>query len=115
MHSSSNLLSNYFPGTLLPGVPKRGDVLKILQYVLTASPRLSRYIAEHESELDGKGEFIEEAMHKKEEVAEYLGVSPSTVDRLIRSGQLDTLKIGRSVRITEKALRRFLASQEVKR
>ena len=115
MTSSSNFLSNYFRGTLLPGVPKRGDVLKILQYVFTASPRLSRYTAEQESELDGKGEFIEEAMHKKEEVAEYLRVSPSTIDRLIRSGQLEALKIGRSVRITDKALRRFLSSQEVKR
>jgi excisionase family DNA binding protein len=114
LHSSSNLLSNYFPGTLLPGVPKEGVVLKILQDVYTASPRLSRK-AEYVSELDGKGEFIEEVMHKKEEVAEYLRVSPSTIDRLIRSGQLEVLKIGRSVRITEKALKRFLASQAVKR
>ena len=54
-------------------------------------------------------------MHTKQDVADYLRVSIATIGRLIRSGQLEALKIGRSVRITEKALKRFLASQEVKR
>ena len=56
-----------------------------------------------------------EAMHTKKEVADYLRVSLATINRLIRVGQIQTLKIGRSVRITDKALKSFLASQEVRR
>jgi len=60
---------------------------------------------------------IEAAMRKstipreafsKEEVAEILGVSVRTIDGLIDSQQLQTIKIGRHLRIDRKEIDRFL-------
>lgn len=60
---------------------------------------------------------IEAAMRKstipreafsREEVAEILGVSVRTIDGLIDSHQLQTVKIGRHLRIDRKEIDRFL-------
>ena len=60
---------------------------------------------------------IEAAMRKstipreafsREEVAEILGVSVRTIDGLIDSQQLRTIKIGRHLRIDRKEIDRFL-------
>ena len=108
MHSSSNLLSNYFLNffefargkpEFVPGIMQNESAEALL----------------HQNPKAISGLDAEVKMHTKQDVADYLKVSIATIDRLIRSGHLEALKIGRSVRITEKALKRFLASQEVKR
>ena len=108
MHSSSNLLSNYFLNFFEFAQRKPEIVLGVLQYE-SAEALL------HQNPNAISGLDAEVKMHTKHEVADYLKVSIATIDRLIRSGQIETLKIGRSVRITEKALSRFLANQVVKR
>ena len=51
-----------------------------------------------------------ENLHKPEAVAIYLGVSYPTVSRLIRSGALESIKVGGGRRVTSAALDKFLAS-----
>lgn len=51
-------------------------------------------------------------MLKKCEVAEVLRVSPRTVDRLIASGELPSVKIGGSRRIQHEALLNFISRHE---
>jgi excisionase family DNA binding protein len=46
------------------------------------------------------------------EVAEMLGVSTATIYRLTRSGKMPSLKLTRSVRISAKALDRWLKNQQ---
>lgn len=48
----------------------------------------------------------------KEATARALSVSPRTVDRLIASGALATVPLGRSRRISREALEAFVASRE---
>lgn len=50
-------------------------------------------------------------MYKKEEVATQLAVSKSTVNRLIRDGELRAIKIGKSVRIIEQDLFTFISNR----
>ena len=51
---------------------------------------------------------IEKELVDSEEVAEYLGVEQTTVQRWCRSGQLRCVKIGRDWRIRRDALEDFL-------
>ncbi len=44
------------------------------------------------------------------EVAEYLGVSPRTVRRMIKTRVLPVVRLGRSIRISESALSRLVTS-----
>ena len=50
------------------------------------------------------------ALVKIPDVMERTGLSKASVYRVINSGQLKTVKIGRSVRITESELSRFINS-----
>jgi excisionase family DNA binding protein len=50
------------------------------------------------------------ALLKIPQVATDLNVSRTTVYELIRSGKLQTVKIGKSVRVTREGLRRFIDS-----
>lgn len=52
-------------------------------------------------------------LRNKLQTAEYLGVSLSTVNRLIFRGQLKQIKIGRSVRISDEAIADFISRNEV--
>lgn len=52
-------------------------------------------------------------LRNKRQTAEYLGISLSTVNRLIFSGQLKQVKIGRSVRISDEAIADFISRNEV--
>lgn len=54
---------------------------------------------------------MSEALLRKAEVGERLGVSHRTVTRLIESGQLRALKVGAQVRIREADLLRYLDQQ----
>jgi excisionase family DNA binding protein len=46
------------------------------------------------------------------DVAERLQVSGRTIHRLIASGDLTVIRVGRSVRVTEEALQAFLTSED---
>jgi excisionase family DNA binding protein len=54
----------------------------------------------------------EKELLDSEEVAEYLGVERTTVQRWCRSGQLRGLKIGKGWRIRRDALEGFLKQSE---
>lgn len=54
---------------------------------------------------------MSDALLRKAEVGERLGVSHRTVTRLIEAGQLKALKIGAQVRIRETDLRKFIEQQ----
>lgn len=45
------------------------------------------------------------------QVAEHFGVCPQTVRRLIASGELASVHVGRSVRVTKQAMVDFIESQ----
>ncbi|MDA8552433.1 helix-turn-helix domain-containing protein [Aquiluna sp.] len=49
-------------------------------------------------------------MHTKQSLAKYFGVSLSTIHRLAAQGKIETIKVGRSVRITDQAVARFIKS-----
>ncbi len=49
---------------------------------------------------------------KPEQAAQLLGVSRTTVYELLRSGELRSLRIGRSRRVTPRALEDFVALRE---
>ena len=115
MTSSSNCSSSYFLRKGPHGVRSRTFVLVDLLYGITSSPRMQPAMVKPALAQERNSTEDAEAMHTKKEVADYLRVSLATINRLIRVGQIQTLKIGRSVRITDKALKSFLASQEVKR
>lgn len=48
-------------------------------------------------------------MHSRDDVARFLGISKQTIDRLIRSGDLPALKIGRRVLISDADLQALIA------
>ena len=52
------------------------------------------------------------ALHKLTKVSERTGLSRSSLYREIKAGKLKTVKIGRSVRISEQELSRFINSLE---
>lgn len=48
----------------------------------------------------------------KEQAAVYLQISSPTVDRLIKAGTLQPVRVGRSVRFTREYLESYIQSQE---
>ena len=55
---------------------------------------------------------MEQLIFKIEEGAKVLGASRSTVYRLMTSGQLVSIKVGRSRRVTRQALERFVKAMD---
>jgi excisionase family DNA binding protein len=49
-----------------------------------------------------------------EQVQERLSLSRDTVDRMIRRGEIQAVKIGRCVRISEEEIERYLQSHKFK-
>ncbi len=49
-----------------------------------------------------------------QEVADQLGVSPDTVDRLAKKGAFDYVKLNRRKMIPEKAIENYIAKRTVK-
>lgn len=47
------------------------------------------------------------------DVAEALGVKPLTIYRLIKAGKLQALKVGRAVRIDQRAVDEFIESARI--
>jgi excisionase family DNA binding protein len=48
------------------------------------------------------------------DVAQQLGVHPETIRRLIHDGRLDAVRVGRVLRVHQRAVDNFLARQRVK-
>ena len=46
----------------------------------------------------------------RDDAAAFLGVSTTTIKRLIAAGKLEALRVGRQVRIRPEALERFMSS-----
>ena len=55
---------------------------------------------------------MDQLLFKIEEAAKVLGASRSTVYRLMNSGQLVSIKVGSSRRVTRQALDRFVKTME---
>ena len=53
-------------------------------------------------------------MHTKKSFAELLQISESTVNRLIKNGEIRPLRIGKSVRITDAEAHRFICESQVR-
>lgn len=51
-----------------------------------------------------------ESLYAVPDLMKYLGMSRPTIYRYIRTGQLESIKIGGSRRVTESALQRFIES-----
>ena len=97
MTSSSNCSSSYFLRKGPHGVRSRTYVLVDLLDGLNRKEK--------------KGERgNEEHMYTKQSLAKYFGVSLSTIHRLTAQGKIETIKVGRSVRITDQAVARFIKS-----
>jgi excisionase family DNA binding protein len=58
--------------------------------------------------------FLERDLLTVGEVAETMRVSNMTVYRLIKGGQLAAIRVGKSYRIRERDVERFLSEQSVK-
>jgi excisionase family DNA binding protein len=54
------------------------------------------------------------AIMTPDQVAEYLQVSRATVYRLIRAGELDAVRVGRSYRVRREALQEFLSTHDTR-
>jgi DNA-binding protein, excisionase family len=76
---------------------------------------IDRSIAVREDEVDNAEEFARSfgRLLSPSEVAELIGLSRSTVYKLIERDQIPHIKIGRSVRIEENDLYRTLAANRV--
>lgn len=58
------------------------------------------------------GEPVHELLFTVGQVADRLGVSPSTVKRLIKSGELPSTKVGRARRVHRDALEAYATNQK---
>jgi excisionase family DNA binding protein len=61
-------------------------------------------------ELLAKGEHIAEKMLTLREVSAYLNVNPATVRRLVRSGQLRAIRVGRDMRFEVRVVDQWVAA-----
>ena len=60
-------------------------------------------------ELLAKGEHMAERMLTLREVSDYLNVNPATVRRLVRSGQLRAIRVGRDMRFEVRVVDQWVA------
>jgi len=60
-------------------------------------------------ELVAKGEHMAERMLTLREVSDYLNVNPATVRRLVRSGQLRAIRVGRDMRFEVRVVDTWVA------
>ena len=67
---------------------------------------------EHNQRQTPRADLDDSALLKPEEACEWLRVGRSTVFEMIGSGQLRSVKVGRSRRITAGAIRSFVAALE---
>jgi excisionase family DNA binding protein len=60
-------------------------------------------------ELLAKGQHMAERMLTLREVSDYLNVNPATVRRLVRSGQLRAIRVGRDMRFEVRVVDQWVA------
>jgi excisionase family DNA binding protein len=60
-------------------------------------------------ELLAKGEHMPERMLTLREVSDYLNVNPATVRRLVRTGQLRAIRVGRDMRFEVRVVDQWVA------
>ena len=72
-----------------------------------------RYTPEERGLVAGSPSFVTGRLFTVAEVAEVMRVSNMTVYRLIRSGELPALRVGKGYRIFESDLERFLEGRSV--
>ena len=60
-------------------------------------------------ELVAKGEHMAERMLTLREVSDYLNVNPATVRRLVRTGQLRAIRVGRDMRFEVRVVDQWVA------
>ena len=105
MHSTSNYSSNQYL--------RFSDVFcSEAEFCPSRPPVWIQMLRNGNDENQRRGEIQMVKLYTTREVAEYFGVSLSTVIRLIRDGELDAIKIRRQVRISDKAIRDFIAAKE---
>jgi excisionase family DNA binding protein len=61
-------------------------------------------------ELLAKGEHMAERMLTLREVSAYLNVNPATVRRLVRTGQLRAIRVGRDMRFEVRVVDQWVAA-----
>ena len=102
MTSSSNCSSSYF----LRKSKKSSELRQIVrfpgQYVYAVG--LAAFNRRATSRMRGKASM----MLTRQQAADYFGVSLSTIQRLIKAQELEAIKVGRSVRISDKAIKTFM-------
>ena len=72
-----------------------------------------RLIPLDRSVMSGKGPFVGDRLLTVSEVADLMRVSNMTVYRLIKSGQLKALRVGKNYRIRESEVDRYLSDRSV--
>jgi excisionase family DNA binding protein len=60
-------------------------------------------------ELLAKGQHMAERMLTLREVSDYLNVNPATVRRLVRSGQIRAIRVGRDLRFEVRVVDQWVA------
>ena len=60
-------------------------------------------------ELVAKGEHMAERMLTLREVSDYLNVNPATVRRLVKSGQIRAIRVGRDMRFEVRVVDQWVA------
>ena len=110
--NSSKATSNYYLGSTVSGGVSNICSNKRVQYGHTVSPRSMLRILQALLNLQTRRQRnVHANMFNKEEVAYQLAVSKSTVNRLIRDGELRAIKIGKSVRVIEQDLFAFISNR----
>ena len=77
---------------------------------MRSGPLLMRRVSDVAAEI--WSHVMDQLLFKIEEAAKVLGASRSTVYRLMNSGQLVSIKVGSSRRVTRQALDRFVKAME---
>lgn len=77
---------------------------------MRSGPLLMRRVSDVGAEI--WSHVMDQLLFKIEEVTKVLGASRSTVYRLMNSGQLVSIKVGSSRRVTRQALDRFVKAME---
>lgn len=77
---------------------------------MRSGPLLVRHVSDVAAEI--WSHVMDQLLFKIEEAAKVLGTSRSTVYRLMTSGQLVSIKVGRSRRVTRQALERFVKAMD---
>jgi excisionase family DNA binding protein len=91
----------------MDAVPADGSDSNPSAQSLISNVRLS---GSGQMELLAKGEHIAEKMLTLREVSAYLNVNPATVRRLVRSGKLRAIRVGRDMRFEVRVVDQWVAA-----